>query len=136
MKNFLLLAAEIGASAVFGIAGGFVGFILGLVYGGNFATHFEFAATRGYEATGIIGTVLGTALSAPYGILLVRKMCGGGLPWAAWLGSSLGGAVSLGLLHLQPHSRSHFLLVLPILGGLVACRSSAALKGLLVKVKT
>jgi len=51
--------------------------VLGMTYGGNFATGFEFMGSRGYEATGSIGFLLGLGLGVISSIItfivLVKK---------------------------------------------------------------
>jgi hypothetical protein len=47
------------AGLVGGIAVAVLGLIVGATYGGNYATNFEFNGLRGYEATGLIGAILG-----------------------------------------------------------------------------
>ena len=42
-----------------GLAGGFIGLVVGANYGGNQATDFVFAGQRGYEATGMLGALVG-----------------------------------------------------------------------------
>jgi LPXTG-motif cell wall-anchored protein len=59
--------------AILGLLGAILGGFLGANFGGNFAPDFEFAGTRGYEATGPIGTLLGAALFAGCGSLLARR---------------------------------------------------------------
>jgi hypothetical protein len=65
----VVLAALIG-----GIAVAVLGLIVGATYGGNYATDFEFSGLRGYEATGLIGAVLGFVCGAALGSYLVDRL--------------------------------------------------------------
>jgi len=47
------------AGLIGGIALAILGLIVGGTYGGNYAPDFEFNSLRGYEATGLIGAILG-----------------------------------------------------------------------------
>jgi hypothetical protein len=42
-----------------GLAGAVVGLLSGAAYGGNYVTSIELAGRRGYEATGLIGEIVG-----------------------------------------------------------------------------
>jgi hypothetical protein len=50
-----------------------VGWILGALFGGSYATQFQFAGQRGYEATGIIGTVIGFIVLCTLGAYLANR---------------------------------------------------------------
>lgn len=54
----------------------FVGFVVGLItgiqIGGNYFTSFEFLGTRGYEATGLIGSWVGLVLFGLIGFRLIK----------------------------------------------------------------
>ena len=43
------------------------------IFGGNYATNFVFGGQRGYEATGMIGAMLGMPLGGILGAWLVRR---------------------------------------------------------------
>jgi hypothetical protein len=45
------------------IIGADVGSLLGDAHGGNYAVEFEFAGVRGYEATSLIGAIIGALFS-------------------------------------------------------------------------
>lgn len=68
------LFAIVGALVLL-ITGAVVGTFVGIDIGGNYFPAFEFAGSRGYEATGLIGFWVGAALGAVLG---------------AWLGSRIG----------------------------------------------
>jgi membrane protein YqaA with SNARE-associated domain len=55
----LALASVLGC-----VVGTVVGFALGAFVGGNFATEFEFAGQRGYEAAGPFGALVGFVVGA------------------------------------------------------------------------
>lgn len=61
-----LLAGLIG-----GVVLAVVGLVVGATYGGNYATDFQFNGLRGYEATGLLGEILGFVAGAPLCALLV-----------------------------------------------------------------
>jgi hypothetical protein len=52
---------------------GFFGLIIGALIGGNFATGFSFNGVQGYEATGQVGLIIGTAIGIIIGWLVLRK---------------------------------------------------------------
>lgn len=54
-------SARVLAGLVAGIIGALVGLLSGANYGGNYATESEFAGTRGYEAWGLYGALVGFA---------------------------------------------------------------------------
>jgi hypothetical protein len=68
MKAPKLVAALAGA-----LVGGVALFVIGAFFGGNLATDFTFAGLRGYEATGIVGLLLGVVGGGVLGAQLVRK---------------------------------------------------------------
>ena len=49
------------------------GLVIGAFVGGNLATSFELFHLRGYEATGIVGLVLGMVLGSMGGARLRRR---------------------------------------------------------------
>lgn len=63
---------------LFGVLGGFVfliggvvlGFLIGTYLGGNYFPHFRLWTFQGYEATGWIGIIVGGILGAVFGALL------------------------------------------------------------------
>ncbi len=57
-------------SVFFLIVGLLVGLIVGSFIGGNFMMDFEFAGNRGYEATGLIGAMVGGPMGAIAGIII------------------------------------------------------------------
>jgi hypothetical protein len=60
-----LLAALFGA-----VAGTGIGLVVGATYGGNYATELDFAGLRGYEATGLIGEIIGFFAGGAFGLLM------------------------------------------------------------------
>ena len=57
---------------VFAFFGMILGLITGMNIGGNYFTDFVFMGSRGYEATGTIGSIIGVTLGALVGGLLAR----------------------------------------------------------------
>ena len=51
-----------------------IGLVVGVTYGGNYATDFEFNGLRGYEATGQIGAVFGFVAGGSLGAYLVARL--------------------------------------------------------------
>ncbi len=47
-------------------------FVVGAFLGGNYATHFEFFHFHGYEATGVLGLLLGAIGGAALALYLTR----------------------------------------------------------------
>lgn len=73
-KSPLVRAAGVGATAVIaGAVGGAVGWILGALFGGSYATQFQLAGQRGYEATGIVGAVIGFIVLCILGAYLANR---------------------------------------------------------------
>lgn len=68
MRVKLVLAATAGA-----LAGGVALFVVGAFLGGNVTPHFEFAGLRGYEATGVLGLMVGLVAGGALGLKLARK---------------------------------------------------------------
>lgn len=68
-----LLVGSIG-----GIVGAVAGWIIGATYGGGFATTIELVGLRGYEATGLVGQLLGAATVAAMAFFLARRSTVGG----------------------------------------------------------
>lgn len=56
------------------IVGGFIGLITGMNLGGNYFTSFQFGTWTGYEATGMIGLVVGRLAGALGGWLIGRRI--------------------------------------------------------------
>jgi len=54
------------------VVGGVFGLLLGAFIGGNWATETELFGVRGYEATGILGLVLGLAAGGVGTVLMMR----------------------------------------------------------------
>ncbi|WP_412739472.1 hypothetical protein [Krasilnikovia sp. MM14-A1259] len=70
MSNAVIIAGVAGAAALGVLLGG----IVGANIGGNWYTSFSFAGQRGYEATGLIGAVVGgVALSIVGAWLALRR---------------------------------------------------------------
>ena len=44
------------------LTAGVVGLLVGTAIGGNWAEDFRFAGNRGYEATGVLGAIIGLAV--------------------------------------------------------------------------
>lgn len=59
--------------AVLGLTGAMLGAFVGANIGGSFTPDWEFAGTRGYEATGLVGAWLGGAGLAALGVFLGRR---------------------------------------------------------------
>jgi hypothetical protein len=68
-KVLILVVAVIAG----GLALGAVGCIGGALFGGNYATDFQFGDARGYEATGYLGAIIGLALGAGLAALLASR---------------------------------------------------------------
>jgi uncharacterized membrane protein len=64
----VLLAGLLGL-----VAGAGIGFVIGDLYGGNYAVDFEFAGVRGYEATGVLGVIIGGIGGAAVSIVVVWR---------------------------------------------------------------
>ena len=45
-----------------GLVLGMLGMLIAAWFGGNYAERFQFAGVRGYEATGLVGFIIGTAI--------------------------------------------------------------------------
>jgi hypothetical protein len=58
---------------VIGLLAGVVGWIIGALIGGNYAEQLVFNGVRGYEATGQIGSMLGTLIGLISGWRLVIR---------------------------------------------------------------
>ena len=58
----------------FAFAGMVFGLLTGMNIGGNYFTDFVFMGSRGYEATGTIGSIIGVTLGALAGGLLARLL--------------------------------------------------------------
>jgi hypothetical protein len=69
-KVLILIVAVIAG----GLALGAVGLIGGALYGGNYATDFQFGDRRGYEATGRLGAIIGLVVGAALAALLASRL--------------------------------------------------------------
>lgn len=69
MRNKFLTLIACG---LIGLVGGLLGLAIGVGYGGNFATDFQFAGERGYEATGFLGWIIGFVVTALVASLFIR----------------------------------------------------------------
>ena len=58
---------------VLGLVGAVLGAFVGANVGGNFTPDWEFAGTRGYEATGLVGAWIGGAGLAALGVFWGRE---------------------------------------------------------------
>ena len=58
------------------LLGAIVLFVVGGIIGGNFATDFELAGLRGYEATGVLGIFVGVVTGAGAAALVGRLASG------------------------------------------------------------
>ena len=67
-----LMTRAVVMGLAFGLFGLVMGAMVGADLGGNFAAGWEFAGTRGYEATAPIGALLGGAALAALGTFLGR----------------------------------------------------------------
>lgn len=57
-----------------GIVIAFIGLVVGATYGGNYATGFQFGGQQGYEATGIMGAVIGFVGGGFLSVYLVDRL--------------------------------------------------------------
>lgn len=55
------------------VAGALIGLFVGMNIGGNFFTSFQFGTWTGYEATGMLGMLIGGLFGASVGGLLARR---------------------------------------------------------------
>ena len=55
------------------LGSGIAGTLIGVLYGGNYATDFVFMGVRGYEATGQLGGILGLVLGCALSIRFLRQ---------------------------------------------------------------
>jgi len=53
---------RIGSLITGGLVIGMLGMLSAAWFGGNYAESFQFAGVRGYEATGLVGFIIGTAI--------------------------------------------------------------------------
>jgi hypothetical protein len=74
MRSLIALSARLVAALVGVIVGAGIGFGIGANYGGNYATDFEFAGVRGYEATGLLGALIGATTMGVAGFALVARL--------------------------------------------------------------
>jgi len=65
-------------------AGAVGGFLIGATYGGQYAPQFEFAGLTGYEATGLIGELVGLVVVGLSTFYLVRRLT------RAWIQPAIG----------------------------------------------
>ena len=65
----------IGAILI-GFACAVVGLLVGATIGGNLAVDFQFAGNRGYEATGVVGALIGLAIGVVGGGLAFSGLPG------------------------------------------------------------
>ncbi len=73
----LLWLVLVGAGSLLtGLGFAIVGLIVGAAIGGNYAVDFRFAGNRGYEATGLLGAIIGfpvgVIIGASIGSVVVR----------------------------------------------------------------
>lgn len=65
---------------LFGITGGvilsLIGLVIGMNVGGNYFTSFEFMDQRGYEAVGYLGAIIGAVVGALLGVLSGDRLSG------------------------------------------------------------
>lgn len=59
IRRILKIAWMLVVTALASPIGAALGLFLGMMYGGNYATSFEFAGNRGYEAAGLLGALIG-----------------------------------------------------------------------------
>ena len=57
-----------------GFACAVVGLLVGATIGGNMAVDFRFAGNRGYEATGVVGALIGLAIGVISGALAFARL--------------------------------------------------------------
>jgi hypothetical protein len=66
MRTFVIVLA--GA-----LLGAIVLFLVGAIVGGNFATDFELAGLRGYEAAGVLGILVGLVTGGGAAAFVCRR---------------------------------------------------------------
>jgi hypothetical protein len=64
------------AGLIGGIALGALGLVAGAIFGGNYATTFEFRGLKGYEATGQIGAIIGFVVGGALSSYLAASLTG------------------------------------------------------------
>lgn len=70
--NKKLILLEVVAAFVMSISGAIFFGLIALMIGGNFMNGFTFWGERGYEATGVLGIIIGLPLGGMLGAYLVR----------------------------------------------------------------
>lgn len=68
------LGVSLFTGLVGGAAGGLIGAVTGANCGGNYATGFQFAGLRGYEATGFIGEIVGFIVMSFLSFVVARRL--------------------------------------------------------------
>lgn len=67
----LLCLVLVGAGSLLaGLGFAIVGLFVGAAIGGNYAVDFQFAGNRGYEATGVLGAIIGLPVGVIVGALI------------------------------------------------------------------
>ena len=69
----MLTLARLLRFVVAGVAGSFLGLIVGAMIGGNFATDFVFMGQRGYEASGVLGAMIGFVVAGALSALAIGQ---------------------------------------------------------------
>jgi hypothetical protein len=64
---------RVSAILIIGILSGLIGWVIGALFGGNYAEQVVFNSVRGYEATGQIGFILGALIGLFYSWQLLMK---------------------------------------------------------------
>jgi len=80
-RHEVVVSPRTGRRAASAVVGGLLGTALGLVLGsvvganigGNWFTSFSFAGQRGYEATSLLGGVVGAVLFGAIGVWIARR---------------------------------------------------------------
>jgi hypothetical protein len=69
-SSLLSLILILFGSLVAGLGSAVIGLVVGASIGGNYAVDFEFAGNRGYEATGLLGAIIGFPVGVVVGLVL------------------------------------------------------------------
>ncbi len=72
--TFFRVGACLLAGVIAGVLGGVIGFVVAATYGGNYATGFEFVGLRGYEATGLLGELVGFVTFGLLGFYFLARL--------------------------------------------------------------
>lgn len=95
--------------------GGVIGLVIATIIGGNFATEFRFAGTMGYEATGILGFIIGSSIASVVSFRYVEKTQP--MPIVIGAGCLLGGVIMIVLAQLKGGASIPYAWIFPVIGG-------------------